>query len=134
MTISMLKKNNLAILKTLNDDFYFERRGFSYKNKNVFKKPIFFRKGKKFMFRYLRDYIQKGFELKNKKQTINQINSMNYLDGLLGKKRFSKIFKLASGDMLILNNHILAHGRTTFAINKNKRENNSRKLYRIWLH
>ena len=119
-------------MKVLEKNFYFERRGFNYKNKNVFKKPIFSLKGKKFIFRYLRDYIEKGFELKNQNLTFNQINSLNYLDSLLTNKNFSKILKLGSGDLLILNNHILAHGRTTFQLNKKK--DKSRKLYRIWLH
>jgi len=128
-----LKKNKKKILKILTENFFFERRGFDYKNFNVFKKPIFLKKGKKFIFRYLRDYIEKGFNLKNAKISKNQINAMNYLDSLLAKKEFSKIFKLGSGDLLILNNHILAHGRSTFQIIK-KRNGNSRKLYRIWLH
>ena len=128
-----LKTKKKKILKVLKKNFYFERRGFNYKNKNLFKKPIFSLKGKKFIFRYLRDYIEKGFELKNQNLTFNQINSLNYLDSLLTNKNFSKILKLGSGDLLILNNHILAHGRTTFQLNKKKKDK-SRKLYRIWLH
>ena len=130
---SYLKKNNQKILKTLKEKFYFERRGFNYKNKNVFRKPIFSSNGKKFIFRYLRDYIQKGFDLKNKKLSVSQLNSINYLDSLLAKKKFSKIIKLGKGDLIILNNHILAHGRTTFQITA-KKKNISRKLYRLWLH
>tara|TARA_B100001093_G_C26839913_1_gene1020064 strand:+ start:75 stop:848 length:774 start_codon:yes stop_codon:yes gene_type:complete len=128
-----LKNRKKEILNTLKKGFYFERRGFSYKNDNVFKKPIFSGNGKNFVFRYLRDYIEKGFELKNKNLNSSQIDSLNYLDSLLSNKNFSKILKLGSGDLLILNNHILAHGRTTFQISK-KKKNKSRKLYRIWLH
>jgi hypothetical protein len=117
----------------LNEGFYFERRGFNYKNQNVFKKPIFFKNKNKFMFRYLRDYIEGGFNLKNKKISSIQIKALNYLDSLLAKKKFSKVFKLSSGDMVILNNYILAHGRTTFQISR-KKESRLRKLYRVWLH
>lgn len=130
---NFLRKNNKTNLKILNEGFYFERRGFNYKNQNVFKKPIFFKNKNKFMFRYLRDYIEGGFNLKNKKISSIQIKALNYLDSLLAKKKFSKVFKLSSGDMVILNNYILAHGRTTFQISR-KKESRLRKLYRVWLH
>ena len=42
-----------------------------------------------------------------------------------------KKIKLKRGDLILLNNHILAHGRTTFKIGKNF---NERKLYRIWIN
>ena len=51
-----IKKNFKYVRKK---KFFFERRGFNYKNKNVFLKPIF--RKNNFMFRYLRDYIEKGF-------------------------------------------------------------------------
>ena len=35
------------------------------------------------MFRYLRDYIEKGFLIKNKKINHNQKIAMNFLDKLL---------------------------------------------------
>ena len=42
---------------------------------------------------------------------------MNFLDKLLRSKKFVTKFKLKRGQkMVILNNHILAHGRSTFKI------------------
>ena len=130
-----LKKKNNYALNILTKKFYFERRGFKDKNQNVFRKPIFSNIRNKFIFRYLRDYIEKGFELKKKSLSYQQKKSLDDLDILLSKKKFSYKFKLSSGDLLILNNHILAHGRTSFNLNK-KRKNNpkQRKLYRVWLH
>ena len=125
-----LKKKNKKILNTLERKFVFERRGFNYKNKNVFLKPIF--RKNNFMFRYLRDYIEKGFLIKNKKINHNQKIAMNFLDKLLRSKKFVTKFKLKRGQLVILNNHILAHGRSTFKIKNNSDVN--RKLYRIWLN
>ena len=42
-----------------------------------------------------------------------------------------KKIKLNRGELILLNNHILAHGRTTFKLEK---KINKRKLYRIWIN
>lgn len=127
---NFLLKKNQKILKVLEKKFFFERRGFKYKNKNVFLKPIF--KKNNFLFRYLRDYIEKGFILKNKSISAQQKKAMNFLDKLLISKKFTKKLKLKRGQLIILNNHVLAHGRSTFKIKNNSSSN--RKLYRIWLN
>ena len=57
---------------------------------------------------------------------------MNLLDRLLTSNKFSKKLKLKRGQLIILNNHVLAHGRSTFKIKDNSDVN--RKLYRIWLN
>ena len=79
----------------------------------------------------MRDYIEKGYEIKKKKLNKNQIFAFNYLDKLLSNRKFIKKTKLSKGDLVILNNHILAHGRTTFKIDKKR---NTRKLFRIWIN
>ena len=61
----------------------------------------------------------------------NISKAFDYLDKLLVSKKFMKKIKLKRGDLILLNNHILAHGRTTFKIGKNF---NERKLYRIWIN
>ena len=55
---------------------------------------------------------------------------MRQLDRMLNKKKFQKKYKLKMGDMIIINNNILAHGRTGFSINGKK---NLREIVRIWL-
>ncbi len=128
-----LKKNKPKYLKILRSKFLFERRGFNFKNKNIFKKPIFFVNNKTFIFRYLRDYIEKGYEIKNKNLSQKFKEALNYLDKLLTSKKFSKKLKLNRGDLILLNNHVLAHGRTAFTINL-KSKKPQRNLYRIWLN
>ena len=83
-----------------------------------FQKSVFSLKKNKFMFRYLRDYIEEGYKIKKKKNTCEISKAFNLLDKLLLSKKFMKKVKLAKGDLILLNNHILAHGRTTFKLKK----------------
>ena len=57
-----------------------------------------------------------------------QINALNKLDKLLSKKANQYLYKLYSGDVLLLNNYKLAHGRSAFNINND----NNRSLIRVW--
>ena len=63
-----LKSKKPEVFKNLNKNIFFERRGFKFSNGNVFSKSIFSFKNKKFIFRYLRDYIEKGKKIKKKKK------------------------------------------------------------------
>lgn len=126
-----LYQNKKKYLKILESEFFFERRGFKYENKNVFSKPIFEKK-KNFIFRYLREYIEKGYKVRKKNISKIKKDALNLLDKLLISKKFYKKLKLNSGDLIILNNHVLAHGRTAFKVSDTKTIN--RKLYRIWLN
>ena len=128
---NFLKSKKPQVFKDLNRNIFFERRGFKFNNSNVFSKSIFSAKNNNFVFRYLRDYIKKGYEIKKKKIPSNISKAFDYLDKLLVSKKFMKKIKLKRGDLILLNNHILAHGRTTFKIEKNF---DSRKLYRIWIN
>ncbi len=44
--------------------------------------------------------------------------------------RFQKKIKLNQGDLIILNNNILSHGRTKFDLNLG---DNQRTLIRVWV-
>lgn len=123
-----LKKNNKEILKTLKDKIIFERRGFQSIQK-TFLKPIFSYKKNKLSFRYLRDYIDSGFKVRNKKMNISQLKAIKKLDYMLSKKKYQKRYKLNKGDIILLNNNILAHGRTKFKVTKEK----NRTLLRAWI-
>lgn len=126
-----LKQHKPKFLNILNKKIFFERRGFNFKNENVFSKPIFNNKNNSFIFRYLRDYIEKGYSIRKKKISKKLTRALNYLDRLLKSKKFMKKIKLKRGDLILLNNHTLAHGRTTFKINKKFHQ---RLLYRIWIN
>lgn len=123
-----LKYNRPDILKTLKENFYFERRGFNYSNNNIFYKPIFSIKKNYFRFRYLREYIEAAYKLKKKNISKKKIEALNFLDDLLKKKKFQYQYKLNNGDIIILNNNYLAHGRSSFKINGSEQ----RSLMRVW--
>ena len=127
---NFLKKKKPNYLKVLKENFLFERRGFNYPNQNVFKKPIFEKKKNFFRFRYLREYIEKGYKIKKINIKPNKIKVLNFLDKLLKNHLFQKKYKLNKGDIIILNNNMLAHGRTKFRLSLAKEQ---RTLIRIWV-
>ena len=126
-----LKNKKPEILKILKQNYLFERRGFHKEDKPLFlNKPIFSNNLKDLKFRYLKDYIISAYQLKNKVLNLKKRQAMRQLDRMLNKKKFQKKYKLKMGDMIIINNNILAHGRTGFSINGKK---NLREIVRIWL-
>lgn len=126
-----LKKNKPEILKILEKKFYFERRGFNFSKDNTFKKSIFEIDNKKFCFRYLREYIEAAYLTKKKKLSSKQILAFDCLDKLLAQKKFQEQYKLNKGDLIILNNNFLAHGRSGFKINSGS--NQQRSFMRVWV-
>jgi hypothetical protein len=112
--------------KALMQKFYFERRGFDRK---IFKKSIFERDKKIFIFRYLKEYLLKAYELKKLSLTKYQIYTLKRLDSLLNKKSNQMQFKLKKNQVVVINNHICAHGRKKFKI----QGENPRLLYRLWV-
>lgn len=116
------------ILNILEKNILFERRGFT-KIQKTFSKPIFINKKNNISFRYLRDYIESGFKIENKKMNSMQIRALNQLDKMLCQKKYQKRYRLERGDLILLNNNLLAHGRTTFKVTKDL----NRTLLRAWI-
>ena len=125
-----LKKFDKKNVKILKKKFIFEKRGFSTKKNKIIKQPIFIEKKNKFLFRYLKDYVLKGYELSKIKLSDSEKKSLSNLDNLLDKRRFQKKYKLNSGDLILLNNYYLAHGRSSFKIDQNRQ----RSIYRVWVN
>lgn len=123
-----LKRKNISVLKMLKKNFFFERRGFGNK---IFSKPIFKKNKNQILFRYLREYIETAYRKKNKVLDTKRLNALNALDILMKKKQFQQIDKISQGDLIILNNNVMAHGRTRFSLEKNKTK--SRRLIRLWI-
>ena len=61
-----LKIKKPKIFKILNKKILFERRGFNFKNNNVFFKPIFDVRKNSFIFRYLEIILKKDMKLKKR--------------------------------------------------------------------
>jgi alpha-ketoglutarate-dependent taurine dioxygenase len=125
-----LKKNKPNTLKILKSKFLFERRGFNHKPK-IFSQPIFVFKKNNLRFRYLREYIETAYKIRHIKMPAKKVEALNKLDSYLENKLYQKKLKLKTGDIMILNNKFLAHGRTKFKINKNSSQ---RSLLRVWVN
>ena len=78
----------------------------------------------------MREYIETAYKIKKIKLEANRIKALNFLDKLIQSNRFQKKFKLNQGDVIILNNNFLAHGRTGFPLNSNRKQ---RTIIRIWI-
>ena len=124
-----LRKHDKETLSILKKEFLFEKRGFYFKNQpKVFKKPIIQFFDKDFRFRYLRGYMQEAYKLKSIELTKAQTKALDKLDLLLSKRQNQYRFKLEEGDVLLVNNFKLAHGRSPFNIN----DVSNRSLIRVW--
>jgi len=122
-----LKKRKPKTLSILKKKFLFERRGFGNK---IFSKPIFKRNKNSLIFRYLREYIESAYKKKKKHLDKKRIKALNYLDALLREKRFQYRYKMRQGDVIILNNNLMAHGRSGFSLENSRKK---RSLIRIWI-
>ncbi len=118
-------KFNQSTKKTLNTNFFFEKRGFG---KKILKKPIFKVSKKIFIFRYLREYLIKAYEMKNISLEKEKKKVIEILDKSLNNKSNQISFKLKKKQIIVINNHICAHGRKKFTIEKDS----PRLLYRLW--
>lgn len=127
---SDLKKKEKNVFDILNSNYLIERRGFNYSNHNIFSKPIFSYKDNELSFRYLRTYIEEAYKIKKSTLPDYKKNALDVLDTYLSKKKYQSRFKLNPGEILIINNSLLAHGRTSFTINNNSAQ---RDYLRIWI-
>lgn len=79
---------------------------------------------------YLRQYIEVGHRRVCVPLEPGAVRSLDILDELLGREEFRCIYKLRRGEMIVLNNHIMLHGRTAFTDGHERR---SKRLFiRLW--
>jgi len=125
-------QENRILLEQLYDKFHFDKRGEFKENESptVFK-PIFEYKNGKLVFRYLRDYIDKGHQIQNQFLSKIQNDSLNYLDKITKDDSITINYDLKSGDMMFSNNHRVIHGRTSFEDYEDI--NLKRYLIRTWI-
>jgi len=120
-----LQEEEINYLNLLNKDFKFDKRG-DYKSgeKSYTLAPIFEVGKDKFTFRYLFDYINLEEE---DKETLDAISRLNFL---LDQDKYNFRFRLEIGDILLVNNYRLAHGRDKFQDHASSK----RLLYRLWVN
>ena len=75
------------------------------------------------------NFVVKGRRIKRKIINSAQLSALSYLDKALTSKKFKTQYKLQDGDLIIINNNILAHGRSGFKLENKK----VRSFLRIWV-
>jgi len=85
----------------------------------------------KLNFRYLRQYIELGHDLREHPLSPVEIEALDILDSIIIRPELRIDMMLQSGDIQFANNHLILHSRTSFEDSPNLDER--RKLLRLWL-
>ena len=85
----------------------------------------------KLNFRYLRQYIELGHDLREHPLSPVEIEALDILDSIIVRSELRIDMMLQPGDMQFANNHLILHSRTSFEDSPNVDER--RKLLRLWL-
>jgi alpha-ketoglutarate-dependent taurine dioxygenase len=82
-------------------------------------------------FRYMRYWIEKGHARAGLPLDAQSLEALDYLDSLLNDPAQVVDFSLQPGDILLVNNHLVAHNRTAYEDFEDPDQR--RWLVRIWL-
>ncbi len=85
----------------------------------------------KLNFRYLRQYIELGHEIRNAPLSLVEIEALDILDSIIHQPDLRLDMMLEPGDIQFANNHLALHSRTSFEDHTD--ESKRRKLLRLWL-
>ena len=101
------------VLAILSEDFWWERRGFSG---SLFRAPVLFwnQQGEP-QFRYLREYLESAHRLANEPLRGDQLWALDTLDSALELSELQFRHKLAPGEILVIDDKQMFHGRTSFS-------------------
>jgi predicted esterase len=119
-------------LKTLYGEFPNHRRGEERPGEAKWcMMPVFAITNGQFVCRYVRRFIEDSQKLEDAPRlTTEQTEAMDYLDHLLNDPDHFFEFKLQKGQVLVINNHTLLHGRSNYVDNPGEEK---RTLIRLWL-
>ena len=100
-------------LEVLAEDFWWERRGFSG---SLFRAPVlFFSQRGEPQFRYLREYLESAHRLADEPLRGDQLWALDTLDSTLELSELQFRHKLAPGEILVIDDKQMFHGRTSFS-------------------
>ena len=103
------------LLNILYEKFHFDKRGeFKEGESSTVFEPIFKFKDGKLYFRYLRNYIDAGHDIKNQPLSESQKEALTYLDNSMLEEDMIMSYDLKPDDMVFSDNHWIVHGRTAF--------------------
>lgn len=123
-------KNKKKLIKQLSDGFEYHTRKVSKSSEVVTKKkyPVFFKHKGRLCCMYNRKPIIEAAKINNNYNKTAKI--LNCFDKYIYKnKKHMQIFKLEKGDIWIVNNYKILHGRKAFNNNINKR-----LMLRAWVN
>lgn len=125
--LHQLKTEYPENMKYLMQDYQFNTDN-QLEDSKTLTKPIIVENDSTIIFNYNRIHIESGQRAIKSPLTGESKDSMNKLDLLLHRQENQDIFSLRSGEMLVINNHYILHGRNSFNDNKNSK----RLLIRLW--
>ena len=85
----------------------------------------------KLNFRYLRQYIELGHELRNSPLSDVEKEALDILDSVIMRPELRIDMMLEPGDIQLANNHLVLHSRTSFIDHDDIKKR--RKSLRLWL-
>ena len=117
----------------LAEPFHFDRRGdFGPNGEKTVVKPIFFREEDKICVTYLREYVNAGHAYDDiPSLTVRQVQALDALDDLLSDSSLRVEGYLNPGEIVLVNNKRILHGRTTFE--DDPESSQQRLLLRSWI-
>ena len=114
------------------EKFHFDKRGeFKDGESPTVFEPIFEFKNERLYFRYLRNYIDAGYDIQNQPLSKSKKESLTYLDNLMRRDEMIMRYDLKPGDMVFSDNHWIVHGRTPFEDSDD--QNLKRLMLRTWI-
>jgi len=120
------------ILAVLHDNFHFDKRGFGNLHDPTLKRPVFICSRSRFSFRYLYEYILDGHAKAKVPLSKLQRDAIDILQDMLEQDDILLKIRLNPGDLLIINNLRVCHGRTSFQDDSAQKA--VRHLIRVWAH
>jgi hypothetical protein len=118
------------IFRILHFPFYFDRRGFDYRSPDLYR-PVYECSQDSVGMRYLYSYILSGHTKRECPLTEMQRAALLTLEELLNESAFQVRVSLPPGQMLIVDNQRMCHGRAAFHDRGVPRS--LRHLIRLWV-
>ena len=135
-----LKKKFKLAKKTLEKNFYWEKRGLA---DELYKAPIItYDKMNRPNFKYLRPYLEAAHIKAKKYLNSKQLYALDVLDALLETSNFQLRYKMQKGDILFNLDSKVLHGRASFSDSldalplekiKNTESRLKRTMIRVWI-
>jgi hypothetical protein len=99
-------------LEILKQNFIFEYRGLS---KELYRAPIIsINEQGEPLFRHLRTYMESAHLRANEPLSEDQVRALDTLDAILAMSEFQLLYRLKTGEILIVNDSQILHDRRTF--------------------